>query len=40
MSPRLTTEKLRELLGDAELERLTEKVAPTPRFELYVTLKE
>ena len=40
MSPRLTSEKLRDLLGNAVVERLTEKVAPTPRFELYVTLKE
>jgi hypothetical protein len=40
MSSRLTTEKLRELLGDAEVERLTEKVPPTSRFELYVPPKE
>jgi hypothetical protein len=33
----ITTAKLRELLGDAEVERLREEVAPSPRIELYVT---
>jgi hypothetical protein len=36
----LTTSKLCELLGDAEVERLKEEVAPTPRIELHVTRVE
>jgi hypothetical protein len=34
----LTTTKLREVLGDAEVERLKEEIAPTPRIDLFVTL--
>jgi hypothetical protein len=40
MSPRLTTEKLQEHLGDADVERPKEKAAATPRFELSTALKE